>query len=73
MPTHTFSLIWAKELTVNGKKMKWLRIRNPWGHKTDWETKKFKWAEDKSVYGADEKAVLKMDGGAKPGTFLMTY
>jgi len=70
--THTFSFVWSKELTVNGKKQKWVKIRNPWGT-TDWTKKKFTWGLDKSVYGADEKAVLKQTGILQPGTFLMTY
>jgi len=50
---HAYSFIWAKELTVNGKKMKWVKIRNPWGSH-DWSgTKRDTYAKNKSVYGAD--------------------
>jgi len=32
---HAYGIIWAKELTINGKKQKWIQGRNPWGEH-DW-------------------------------------
>jgi len=28
---HAYSLIWAKEITLDGQVQRWVKIRNPWG------------------------------------------
>lgn len=33
---HLFTLIGVYDLTIDGKKQQWIRLRNPWG-RTDWD------------------------------------
>merc|ERR1711937_401423 len=60
------------EITIDGVKQKWLKLRNPWGVH-EWKPKKF--SKKPGKYNKYEAKVKSMawNKGDKPGTFLMTY
>lgn len=66
---HAYTIIGAYDLTINGTKQQWIRVRNPWG-KTDWTAET---SQDPTAYKKNHPEVIKLIGKEMPGTFDFTF
>ena len=67
--SHSFSIIDAKEAEINGKQIRLVKVRNPWGYK-NW---KGDWCDDSSLWTEEAKKVFDIESNLIKGTFWVKF